>query len=38
VLRDVARRFDGRLCLNARVLDPGRIQVGDEVELGGAWG
>jgi uncharacterized protein YcbX len=33
VLRDIARRFDGRLCLNAAVLEPGRIAVGDEVEL-----
>lgn len=36
VLRDIARRFDGRLCLNAAVLEPGRIEVGDEVELRGA--
>ena len=37
VLRDIARRFDGRLCLNAAVLEPGRIEVGDVVELLGAW-
>lgn len=37
VLRDIARRFDGRLCLNAAVLAPGRIEVGDEVELLGPW-
>ena len=33
VLRDIVRRFDGRLCLNAAVLKPGRIATGDEVEL-----
>jgi uncharacterized protein YcbX len=33
VLRDIARRFDGRLCLNAAVLEPAAIEVGDEVEL-----
>jgi hypothetical protein len=33
VLRDIARRFDGRLCLNAAVLEPARIETGDEVEL-----
>jgi uncharacterized protein YcbX len=33
VLRDIARRFDGRLCLNAAVLEPGRIETGDAVEL-----
>jgi len=27
------RRFDGRLCLNAAVLEPGRIETGDAVEL-----
>ena len=37
VLRDIARRFDGRLCLNAAVLQPARIAVGDEVELLGPW-
>ena len=36
VLRDIARRFDGRLCLNAAILEPGRIEVGDAVELVGA--
>ena len=33
VLRDIARRFDGRMCLNAAILELGRIQVGDAVEL-----
>jgi uncharacterized protein YcbX len=33
VLRDIVRRFDGRLCLNAAVLEPGRVATGDEVEL-----
>jgi uncharacterized protein YcbX len=33
VLRDIVRRFDGRLCLNAAVLKPGRVATGDEVEL-----
>jgi len=37
VLRDIARRFDGRLCLNAAVLEPARIETGDEVELLGRW-
>lgn len=37
VLRDIVRRFDGRLCLNAAVLEPGRIEEGDEVELLGEW-
>jgi uncharacterized protein YcbX len=33
VLRDIVRRFDGRLCLNAAVLEPGRVAAGDAVEL-----
>jgi len=33
VLRDIGRRFAGRLALNAEVLVPGRIQVGDGVRL-----
>jgi len=33
VLRDIARRFGGRLALNADVLRPGRIEVGDLVQL-----
>lgn len=33
VLRDIGRRFGGRLALNAEVLRPGRIQVGDPVTL-----
>jgi uncharacterized protein YcbX len=33
VLRDIARRFGGRLALNAGVLAEGRIAVGDEVRL-----
>ncbi len=37
VLRDIARRFDGRLCLNAAVLTPGRIETGDPVEILGPW-
>jgi uncharacterized protein YcbX len=37
VLREIVRRFDGRLCLNAAVLEPGRIEEGDEVELLGEW-
>lgn len=31
VLRDIGRRFGGRLALNAEVLTPGEISVGDEV-------
>jgi uncharacterized protein YcbX len=37
VLRDIASRFDGRLGLNARVLEPARIAEGDPVELLGRW-
>ena len=37
VLREIARRFDGRLCLNAAVIEPARIETGDEVELLGPW-
>jgi hypothetical protein len=33
VLRDIGRRFHGRLALNAEVLQPGRIRVGDPVRL-----
>lgn len=31
VLRDIARRFGGRLALNAGVLRPGTLRVGDPV-------
>lgn len=33
VLRDIGRRFRGRLALNADVVVPGRIRVGDPVRL-----
>ena len=33
VLRDIGRRFGGRLALNAEVLRPGTIRVGDPVKL-----
>lgn len=33
VLRDIMRRFEGRLALNADVTRPGTIHVGDEVRL-----
>jgi uncharacterized protein len=33
VLRDIVRRFGGRLCLNAHVTRPGHVQEGDPVEL-----
>lgn len=33
VLRDIARRFGGRLCLNAHVIRPGEVKEGDRVEL-----
>jgi uncharacterized protein YcbX len=33
VLKDIGRRFGGRLALNAEVLKPGVISVGDEVKL-----
>jgi uncharacterized protein YcbX len=33
VLRDIVRRFGGRLCLNALVVGPGTVAEGDDVEL-----
>ena len=33
VLKDIIARFDGKLALNAEVLVPGTIRVGDPVEL-----
>jgi uncharacterized protein YcbX len=33
VLLDIGRRFGGRLALNAEVLRPGEVAVGDEVRL-----
>ena len=33
VLKDIGRRFNGRLALNAAVLTPGTIAIGDEVQL-----
>ena len=33
VLRDIVRRFGGRLCLNAHVIRPGQVKDGDAVEL-----
>jgi uncharacterized protein YcbX len=33
VLRDIGRRFAGRLALNAEVLKPGVVSVGDPVKL-----
>ena len=33
VLKDIGRRFGGRLALNAEVLSPGSVVVGDEVRL-----
>jgi len=33
VLRDIGRRFGGRLALNAEVLRPGTVRVGDAVRL-----
>lgn len=33
VLRDIARRFRGKLALNAEVIRPGRVRVGDAVRL-----
>jgi uncharacterized protein YcbX len=33
VLRDIGRRFGGRLALNAEVLRPGRVEIGDRVRL-----
>ena len=33
VLKDIISRFDGKLALNAAVLRPGTIHVGDPVEL-----
>ena len=34
VLKDIGRRFNGRLALNANVLSPGAIHIGDAVSLG----
>jgi MOSC domain-containing protein len=33
VLKDIIRRFDGKLALNASVVRPGIVHVGDTVEL-----
>lgn len=33
VLKDIGRRFGGRLALNAEVLVPGLVRVGDAVTL-----
>jgi uncharacterized protein YcbX len=33
VLKDIIARFDGKLALNAAVLRPGRVRVGDPVQL-----
>ncbi len=33
VLKDIIRRFDGKLALNADVIQPGTISVGDRVHL-----
>ncbi|HEV7672696.1 MAG TPA: MOSC N-terminal beta barrel domain-containing protein [Thermoanaerobaculia bacterium] len=33
VLRDIGRRFGGRLALNAEVVKPGAVSVGDPVQL-----
>ena len=33
VLKDIIARFDGKLALNAEVLHPGTIRVGDPVDL-----
>lgn len=33
VLRDIVRRFDGQLALNAEVLRPGVLRLGDPVKL-----
>jgi MOSC domain-containing protein len=33
VLREIARRFGGKLALNCYVIQGGEVQVGDEVEL-----
>jgi uncharacterized protein YcbX len=33
VLRDIVRRFEGTLCLNASIVTPARVAVGDPVHL-----
>ena len=38
VLRDIGQRFHGKLALNAEVLRPGRLRVGDVVQLVRATG
>jgi uncharacterized protein len=38
VLKDIIRRFDGKLALNAWVVRPGTVHVGDDVRLVSAQG
>jgi hypothetical protein len=33
VLRDIVKKFGGTLALDTAVIQPGRIAVGDKVEL-----
>ena len=33
IMHDIVRRFRGTLCLNASVVTPGRVTIGDPVEL-----
>ena len=33
VLKDIVKRFDGKLALNCYVIEPGEIRVGEAVEL-----
>jgi hypothetical protein len=33
VLRDIVRRFGGRLCLDAYVVHPGHVEEGDRVDV-----
>ena len=33
VLRSIVERFDGRICLNARVIGTGEVRVGDPARV-----
>ena len=33
VLKEIVRKFEGKLALNCYVVEPGEMRVGDDVEL-----
>ena len=37
VLQKIVWELDGRTALDCHVLEPGRVRVGDTVEVGGYW-